>query len=539
MTIAIAARGESSAACDRRCIPADSVAPRSNAAGIFPRRALSSGRIASLCATRDFHHGLLAVQPRMGPTAALVLLCGALAAPLQAQTSGAGDSLRAEVEAGFRVTPISEGVGLIPRDTDRGFALIELRGGTVVIDGEPVSGQELLARLGAGADLILRLTYLDPATQRSLFGLTSLAVGEPAEAVPPVEPVTPVEPVIPVTPVEPVTQTRDRRVVRRDIVAVGGREHVTVDERVRGDVVVIGGRLMVDGEVMGSITVIGGSAEFGPEAIARRDVTIVGGRLRRDPGARFLRGVTEVSFDMIDLDFADFDWLPRIRLPRPSMQFFRSLDLVGTLIRFAFFGLLGSVVLLVAARSSERVARRVTLEPFKAGVVGFLAQLLFAPLLVTGIILLVVTIIGIPLLVLVPVVLVGALVVMVLGFTGVAQGVGQLLGGGVGQGQRSAFVLFWLGLAMVMTPTLFGEALGLLPGPFGFFAVMLGIIGFVVEYVAWTTGVGAVILNRFGGEPAAVAGAPPPPIPEPPAETTPTPDLPLMEPPPTSSDDSV
>ena len=310
---------------------------------------------------------------------------------------------------------------------------------------------------------------------------------------------------------------------------------MTVDERVRGDVVVIGGSLVVDGEVLGDITVIGGSAEFGPEAVARRDVTIVGGRLRRDPSARFLRGVNEVRFDTIDLDFFDFGGLPRIRLPRPSMQFFRSLDLVGTLMRFTFFGLLGSVVLLVAAGSSERVA----LEPVKAGFVGFLAQMLFAPLLVIGIILLVVTIIGIPLLVLVPVVLVGALVVMVLGFTGVAQGVGQLMGGGAGQGRRSAFVLFWLGLAIVMTSTLFGDALGLMPGPFGFFAVMLGIIGFVVEYVAWTAGVGAVILNRFGGEPAAAAGAPPPPIPEPSAETTPPPDLPLTEPPPDSSDDSV
>ena len=148
-------------------------------------------------------------------------------------------------------------------------------------------------------------------------------------------------------------------------------------------------------------------------------------------------------------------------------------------------------------------------------------------------------IIGIPLLVLVPVVLVGVLVPMVLGFTGVAQRVGELFGGGAGQGPRSAFVLFWLGLAIVMTPTLLGEALGLIPGLSGVFAVVLGVSGFVVEYVAWTTGVGAVILNRFGGEPAAVGGAPPPPIPEPPAETPPTPDYPLSESPPNPADNRM
>ena len=62
----LAARGERPAAFDRRCIPADGVAPRSRTAGIFPRRALSAGRIASLGATRDVHHGLLGRGEREG-----------------------------------------------------------------------------------------------------------------------------------------------------------------------------------------------------------------------------------------------------------------------------------------------------------------------------------------------------------------------------------------------------------------------------------------------------------------------------------------
>ncbi len=60
---ALAARGESPAAFDRRCIPPTYVASRSNTAGIFPRRALVDRRITGLGATRDFHHGLLASIP--------------------------------------------------------------------------------------------------------------------------------------------------------------------------------------------------------------------------------------------------------------------------------------------------------------------------------------------------------------------------------------------------------------------------------------------------------------------------------------------
>src|SRR5712691_7511566 len=59
---ALAARGESLAAFDGRCIPAGCVAPRSNTPGILGGRALPAGRLARLGATPDFHHGLLEAE---------------------------------------------------------------------------------------------------------------------------------------------------------------------------------------------------------------------------------------------------------------------------------------------------------------------------------------------------------------------------------------------------------------------------------------------------------------------------------------------
>ena len=307
-----------------------------------------------------------------------------------------------------------------------------------------------------------------------------------------------------------------RRTVRGDIVRFGGYVHVPADERLNGDVVLIGGRLRVDGEVTRDIVVIGGSAEFGPGAVVRRDVTVVGGRVTRHPDARFERALNEVGFGGLDLNLGDFGngfWWPR-----PSPFYSSSSDLMETFIRFAFLGLLGSVVLLVASGSARRVADRVTREPVKAGVVGFCAQLLFLPLLIIGSVLLVITLIGIPLLALMPLVVVAALVVLLLGFTGVVQLVSRLFA----RGQRSDLVLFWVGLVLLMAPALFGDALDLVGGPFRFFAVILGVTGFLVEYLAWTAGSGAVILNWFGGDPTAAAG-PPPPIPPPASPPSPLP----------------
>src|SRR5256712_9399956 len=61
---ALAARGESPAAFDGRCIPGGCVAPRSNTPGILGRRALPAGRLARLGATPDFHHGLLTTSAK-------------------------------------------------------------------------------------------------------------------------------------------------------------------------------------------------------------------------------------------------------------------------------------------------------------------------------------------------------------------------------------------------------------------------------------------------------------------------------------------
>ena len=86
----LAARGESLAAFDERCIPAGGVAPPSNTPGILSRRALPAGRLARLGATPDFHHGLL------GP------LVGKLGLATEALQTDVERRLR---QAGLSITP--------------------------------------------------------------------------------------------------------------------------------------------------------------------------------------------------------------------------------------------------------------------------------------------------------------------------------------------------------------------------------------------------------------------------------------------------
>src|ERR1700730_6620216 len=90
MRTAIAARGESPTAFGQRCIPPGGVAPPSNTPGILGRRALPAGRIAGLGATRDFHHGLLALT--------LLVLAGWSSVAAQSQTfSSKVEAVRVDV----------------------------------------------------------------------------------------------------------------------------------------------------------------------------------------------------------------------------------------------------------------------------------------------------------------------------------------------------------------------------------------------------------------------------------------------------------
>lgn len=52
-----------------------------------------------------------------------------------------------------------------------------------------------------------------------------------------------------------------------------------------GDVAIIGGSILVEGQVKGDIAVVGGSAKFTDTAQVAGDVAVVGGRVARDPGA--------------------------------------------------------------------------------------------------------------------------------------------------------------------------------------------------------------------------------------------------------------
>ena len=408
-----------------------------------------------------------------------------------AQTTGELQALGSQIEERFDVLPVRDGVVLSPKDDSRGVRSIQVTGGAIAIDGEPVTGAELRRRLAADADLILRLSYLETSAQRTLFEPRPPTV--PALPAPPAPP----EPAEPPAEPAPRTQQGPRR-GGSDRVRIGGGVRVGADEVVAGDVVAIGGDANVDGQVSGDAVAIFGNLELGPGAGVGGDAIVIGGTLRRQPGARVGGEIHEIGLG--DMNFGGWwRWPFMGGLPGPMFgsAFGSFFALISTGTRLAIYCILACLVLLFGRGYVERVSVRAVSEPVKAGAVGLLIQLLFFPVLIASIVMMVVTIIGIPLLVLVPFALLAFALLCFVGFTAVSYDVGRLATTRFGGDGQNPYLVAAIGMAVLLSPVLLSRLIGFGGAMVWPITGSLLLLGLLVEYAVWTVGLGAVALVRF------------------------------------------
>jgi len=425
-------------------------------------------------------------------------------------TTSAERRVRDAVLGRFRVLPVQNGIVLVPLSRIEGVDNVELREGTIAINGHVATGGEVRQRLGRDAEAVLELSYLELADQQRIL-LPREGGGRqdtPSAASEPVEPPTPPEvPAFPV-PFEPDRTFRRETDAR---IRIGGDIVVNEDEQVNSAVVAVGGSITINGRVRDDVVSIGGNVRLGPRADVRGDITVVGGTFVRDPGARVRGKVNEVAFSF-----------PSIRI-RPGWDFhalpwfgagsWRVFRLFGSMLRVALFTLLATLFLLLAPRAVQRVEVAVRTQPWKSALTGLLAQLFFVPLLVLIVVVLAVSIIGIPLLVLVPFGILAFFVALLLGFTGAACGFARVAQHRFGSSAPSGFALLIVGLVMIWGLTVLGRIVGLGGGPLAVMGTLLVFSGLVVEYTAWTVGLGGALLTSFGRYGALPVTVPPvPPV---------------------------
>jgi hypothetical protein len=432
----------------------------------------------------------------------LLLTAAILSAPAPpvvleaAQSQRAGDSrtLRERIESRFEVVPLRDGIGLRPRVV-RDVRMIEVTDVGIAIDGSPVTGGELRERLGADADVVLQLSYLDAAERRSVLGLgaTDTREREPAAEADEVRP----------PERAPAEEEDEREPIRRnrmgERIRVFGSVNVDRDELIDGQVVAVLGSVRIDGEVTDQVVAVLGSVHLGPEARVAGDVISIGGPVRRAPGAVVRGAVREIGLSEsgIGVHIPEGAWWGWGLAPFAFRPFEPSMRLMATMFRFVLLALLCGIVVLLAREPVESIAQRVRTEPLKAAVVGVLAELLFIPALVLTCTVLAITIIGIPLLLFMPFLIIAFLLILLVGFAGTAYTVGRLASNRSGSAGDQPFIQVCIGLFIILLPVFVARLLGMTGGPMHLFAMLIGGIAFLVEYVAWTTGLGAALIGVF------------------------------------------
>lgn len=408
-------------------------------------------------------------------------------------------ALAERVNQRFEILPLADGIGLRPRTRIDDVRLVEITEDSILINGAPVSGGELRTRLGADADMVLRLSYLDAPARRALV--------EPRE-----QPDTPVEPVpappqppaagvtpVPPLPSEPAArQPRDRaqRRASGDRVRVFGNVTVPADEVVSGQAVAVMGSVRVDGEVGDQVVAVMGSVHLGPTAVVRGDVVSVGGQVHRAEGAEIRGGVTEISLGGLTMGPSMPGWGGRRGAPWAD-PFGAVPRLIGTTFRVLLLVLLASITFLVARPLVEASAQRVTDNPVQATLVGIAAQILLVPALVLTTVVLAISIIGIPLLVLIPFALLVLVLMALAGFSSTAYAVGQWARRRFNLASAPPYVDVLLGVLVLLLPILLARVVALAGWPVNAVVIVLLMIGVTIEFLAWSSGFGAVLTNGF------------------------------------------
>jgi hypothetical protein len=277
-----------------------------------------------------------------------------------------------------------------------------------------------------------------------------------------------------------------------DVVAIGGE--IIVEGKVSGDCVAVGGSIVLEtgAEVTGEVVCVGGTLTLGDSSRVGRDAVSVWGGLEKSPTAYVGGNLSEVQGPIFEF--------PNYIFGYGGMGY----DLWEFFTRLIWVLILGGLGIVAFHIFPSRMARLAETAD-RRGLVSFLAGLAGWILWLPVFVLLCITVVGIP---------VGILfifltpIMTLLGYIGVA----RVTGAKIGRTGTASGVFF--GVLTLEGALLLGHLFGVFGSIFELLGLILSVVGCSVIFVAGTMGFGAFLITRFRPEEApAVGTAPPPPAP--------------------------
>lgn len=258
-----------------------------------------------------------------------------------------------------------------------------------------------------------------------------------------------------------------------NIISIGGK--VTIEGEVKESVIVVGGSLTVSGKIGEDVYVFGGNVSLGENAVIGGDVRLSDGELLQSPSAQVHGQIRKDQFwpgNAEGWDRFGERAFRSVRIPS-GVSFF-----VGLIMTLIFGLLLGYLM----PKQLEAQANAIQAQPLKVFGWGILACLLFVPIVIT----LVLTILGI---LLIPLVVLAYVFAGLMGVIACSLFVGNEVSKRLQSTPMAMLAVLALGIVVLAVVRL------------------IPVIGEILTLLLWLMGFGVVLSTRFGTH----AGKPPSP----------------------------
>lgn len=268
-----------------------------------------------------------------------------------------------------------------------------------------------------------------------------------------------------------------------EIVRFGEDVFVGADELVRGDIACFGGDVTIEGRVMGEVVVFGGNLYARSGAQINGDAVVIGGKIEEDPDVNIQGEKIELSGTIPFLGFAP--------------QFAPHLHLIGFMtvpIKFIIFLGIAFLILLIMGRRIARGRTYLKIEYFKSFGWGLLVCFIGTFVVPILMVLLAITLIGIPLAILL---VLCTVLVLFIGLTVFTFDLGLRIKERMNLSTVNPYALVLIGTVVLFLPMFIGNGLMVISFIWG--------LGFTIKILAnlfilfgIICGIGALFSSRFG-----------------------------------------
>ncbi|MBW2261233.1 MAG: hypothetical protein JRG91_04600 [Deltaproteobacteria bacterium] len=284
-------------------------------------------------------------------------------------------------------------------------------------------------------------------------------------------------------------------IIDGDVVCMGGSVSMGPGVRVEGDVVTLGGNLEIGPGVTvdGDAVNMGGTLTIGPEAAIDGDAVNMGGGLEIDPTAevsgdkvRVIGGPNfPIPFEKLSKMFGHFE-MDAEDIDKASGFIDRLVDVVKDIILFAFILFMALLMTVFMPKQLGRIDDHLTGSFPRSALLG-LGAFILLPL---ALIILAVTIIGIPL---IPLLLLAVIVSSLMGYLTFSRVLGRRLVGG-----RHVMIQILVGMALFQGTIILGNVIALPGGAMETIGHTVRFLGQIALLGVHFIGLGAVLYSRWG-----------------------------------------